>query len=149
MGVPERAFRSIDALYQCLGRSSTGLVNACHGKDIGDVDLGSLQVFDPLCQPIERFQEFSDRFFPDVDAECFPSVRGEIETVHKNPFLTTPLGAVGADATGPAEKTLAFRSRLLDGNALRQIPRLVDIATSQQGDVVCQQLQRNDAENRL
>ena len=41
-----------------------------------------------------------------------------------------------------------YRRRLLDGHALRQIPRLIDIAAAAHRNVIREQLQRNHFEQR-
>ena len=43
----------------------------------------------------------------------------------------------------------ARTTRLLDGDRLREVARLVDVETVEAGDVVGEQLQRDDREDRL
>ena len=63
--------------------------------------------------------------------------------------LEQRVGDAGPNETGTAgEENFRGRHGLLDGHALGQVARLVNVAPAQIGVVVTEQLQRNDVENR-
>src|SRR5262245_28506390 len=48
-----------------------------------------------------------------------------------------------------AEQTACCRPRLLDGDGLGEVPRLIDVQPAETGDPICEELQREDREHDL